>query len=105
VLFSGVLALAGALLLSYETGAELLNFGAFIAFMGVNLAAFSHYYLRLKQHSWSNWLPPLAGFAVCFFIWLHLSDRAKTAGAIWLALGLAYGAIRGNFRRKALSPQ
>src|SRR5690348_7592202 len=36
VIFVGGLALAGALLLSYQLGAELLNFGAFIAFMGVN---------------------------------------------------------------------
>jgi putrescine importer len=105
VLFSGVLTIAGALVLSYESGAELLNFGAFIAFMGVNLAAFNHYFLRLKQRAWSNWLPPLAGFAVCFFIWLHLSDRAKIAGGIWLALGVIYGAIRGNFKRKVPSPQ
>jgi len=105
VLFSGVLTVAGALMLSYESGAELLNFGAFIAFMGVNLAAFNHYCVRLKQRAWWDWLPPLAGFAVCFFIWLHLSDRAKIAGSIWLALGVVYGAMRGNFKRKALLPQ
>jgi hypothetical protein len=93
----------GSLVLSYETGAELLNFGAFIAFMGVNLAAFNHYCLRLGQRRWSAWLPPLAGFSVCLFIWLHLSVRAKTAGAIWLAFGIAYGAVRGNFRRAAPS--
>ena len=99
VLLTGVLTLVGALLLSYELGAELLNFGAFIAFMGVNLAAFSYYCLQSKQRSLSNWFPPLAGFLVCFFIWLHLSTLAKIVGAIWLALGLAYGFSRGNFRR------
>jgi putrescine importer len=103
VLFSGVLTIGGALSLSYQTGAELLNFGAFIAFMGVNLAAFSHYFLRLQQRSWSNWLPPLAGFGVCFFIWLHLSAHAKIAGGIWLAAGVVYGATRGNFKRSVLS--
>jgi putrescine importer len=40
VLLVGVLAFAGGLLLTYQLGAEMLNFGAFIAFMGVNLAAF-----------------------------------------------------------------
>src|SRR5205085_4289486 len=49
VLFVGGLALLGAFLLSYQLGAELLNFGAFIAFMGVNAAAFTHYYLRVKR--------------------------------------------------------
>jgi putrescine importer len=105
VLLSGVLAVIGSLTLSYETGAELLNFGAFIAFMGVNLAAFNYYCLRLRQRNWSAWLPPLAGFGVCLFIWLHLSVRAKTAGAIWLAIGIAYGATRGNFRRAVAQPQ
>ncbi len=101
VLLSGVLTLAGALVLSYELGAELLNFGAFIAFMGVNLAAFSHYCLRLKQRSWTDWLPPLAGFSVCLYIWLNLSIPAKIAGALWLVLGIAYGATRGNFKGRA----
>jgi hypothetical protein len=36
VILVGVLALIGGLLLSYQLGAEMLNFGAFIAFMGVN---------------------------------------------------------------------
>lgn len=39
VWFVGLVALGGAVLLSYEAAAELLNFGAFVAFMGVNLAA------------------------------------------------------------------
>ena len=102
VLLSGVLTVIGALLLSYELGAELLNFGAFIAFMGVNLAAFSHYCLHRKERSWTDWLPPLSGFVVCFYIWLHLSSLAKIVGAIWLIVGLAYGASRGNFKRAAL---
>ena len=38
VILIGVIALAGSFMLSYERGAEMLNFGAFIAFMGVNAA-------------------------------------------------------------------
>src|SRR5271166_2019852 len=57
VLFVGVLALGGAFLLpaiageatGYELGANLLNFGALLAFMGVNAAAFVHYYLRAER--------------------------------------------------------
>lgn len=99
VLLSGLLIIIGALLLSYQLGAELLNFGAFVAFMGVNLAAFTHYCLRLRQRSWNAWAPPLAGFVVCLYIWLNLSVPAKIVGAIWLAAGAAYGFARGNFRR------
>jgi putrescine importer len=100
VLLSGVLALIGALILSYELGAELLNFGAFIAFMGVNAAAFNHYCLRLKQRSLADWFPPIVGFGVCFFIWLNLSVPAKIAGSLWLAAGLTYGLANGLFKRR-----
>ena len=40
VIFVGALALAGSFALTYQLKAEMLNFGAFIAFMGVNAAAF-----------------------------------------------------------------
>lgn len=102
VLLSGALIVIGALLLSYQLGAELLNFGAFIAFMGVNIAAFVHYCVRLQQRSWTDWAPPLIGFIVCLYIWLNLSVPAKVVGAIWLAVGLTYGIARGNFRRSTV---
>src|SRR5437764_12873011 len=46
VIFVGLIALAGAFIISYGLGAEMLNFGALIAFMGVNLAAFFRYDVR-----------------------------------------------------------
>src|SRR5262244_3112232 len=46
VFFVGAIALGGALLVSIGLGAEMLNFGALIAFMGVNLAAFLRYNVR-----------------------------------------------------------
>ena len=99
VLFCGALALVGALTVSYAQGAELLNFGAFIAFMGVNIAAFWEYCIRQKQRGWIYWLPPALGFLVCFYIWLNLGTTAKIAGASWLAAGSLYGLYRGTFQR------
>lgn len=46
VIFVGAIALAGAFVISYGLGAEMLNFGALIAFMGVNMAAFVRYHVR-----------------------------------------------------------
>ena len=46
---SGCAGLVGAFLLSYQLGAEMLNFGAFIAFMGVNCAAFMRYWVRARR--------------------------------------------------------
>jgi putrescine importer len=102
VLVIGAIALAGAFFISYERGVELLNFGAFIAFMGVNAAAFVRYFLRAAEKRWTNLAVPLAGFAICFFIWLHLSALAKVAGTAWLIAGLVYGAVRTRGFRASL---
>jgi amino acid transporter len=92
----GGIALAGAFVLElsggYDLGAQLLNFGALIAFMGVNLATFVHYFLRRRERTLGNFLPPLAGFAICLLLWLNLSATAKVVGAVWMAAGIAFGA-------------
>jgi len=94
VLFVGMFALIGTSFLSFERAAELLNFGALLAFMGVNAASFTRYFLRERQRGWSHFLVPILGFAVCFLLWLNLSRPAKIAGVIWMLLGIGYGAIR-----------
>jgi len=100
VIFMGALALAGAFAISYQTGAELLNFGALIGFMGVNISSLVHYYVRGRDRHWSHLVAPAAGFAVCLYLWLSLSWIAKIAGFAWLAFGVAYGAWKtGGFRR------
>jgi putrescine importer len=94
VIFVGAIALVGAFLISYERGAELLNFGALIAFMGVNAAAFVRYYLRAEEKRWPNLVLPILGFLICFFIWRNLGHAAIVLGAVWMAVGIAYGAIK-----------
>jgi len=103
VMIIGAVALVGAFLITYERGAEMLNFGAFIAFMGVNAAAFVHYYLRSTEKKIGNLLMPLIGFVVCGVIWWSLSPPAKIAGTIWLALGVAYGVWKTSGFRKEMS--
>jgi len=102
VLFTGALALAGAFLMSYQLGAELLNFGAFIAFMGVNAAAFTRYFLREREKKLVNFLPPVLGFLICGYIWLSLRTPAKIAGGSWLALGILYTAFKTRGFRRAI---
>ncbi len=92
VVFVGVASLIGAFLLDYDLGAQMLNFGALIAFMGVNLAALVRYYVREKEKRLRNLLPPVLGFAVCLLLWLNLSRTAQIAGGIWMAVGIAFGA-------------
>jgi putrescine importer len=92
VIFVGAIALIGAFLISYDTGAQLLNFGALIAFMGVNLASLTHYYIRGEDRTLSQLIPPLLGFLICLFIWIHLSKLAMVVGSIWMIAGITYGA-------------
>jgi putrescine importer len=102
ILFVGGLALVGAFVVNYHLGAELLNFGAFIAFMGVNLASFLHHGWRAQEKKLVNLVPPLLGFVICFYIWMSLRTPAKMAGFAWLATGIAYGAWKTNGFKKAI---
>jgi putrescine importer len=79
---------------AYGLGAEMLNFGALIAFMGVNVAAFLRYYVRESEKKLSNLIPPILGFLICLLLWLNLSRPAKIAGVIWMAAGIAFGAVK-----------
>ncbi len=103
VILIGVIALAGSFLLTYERGAEMLNFGAFIAFMGVNAEAFVHYFLRAEKKTAWNLLWPVLGFAICAYIWWTLSMPAKVLGSVWIAVGLIYGAWKTSGFRKIMS--
>ena len=99
ILLVGLLVLVGAFLISYELGAEMLNFGAFIGFMGVNMAAFIRYFVRGERKTLYAFLP-LLGFLICLYMWFSLGKTAKIAGLAWLSTGLAYGAWRtGGFRK------
>jgi len=118
VMFVGGLALGGAFLLpviagqatGYELGANLLNFGALLAFMGVNAAAFVRYYLHEKDKKLMNLLPPVLGFVICALLWLNLSTKALIFGSIWMAIGIAFGAwktkgFRGELVNFDLPPE
>jgi putrescine importer len=97
VLLLGAVTLAGTFLLTFEKGAELLNFGAFIAFIGVNAAALIHYKFRSQEKVAFAALSPLCGLAVCTFIWLNLNLDAKLLGAAWVGVGLLlYFVMKGN---------
>jgi len=94
----GGLTLAGALLLNYEKAATLINFGAFLAFMGVNAAVIREFFFRPPEGHRRNWLidvlTPGLGLLFCLVIWLSLPTPAKIMGGIWCAVGLIYTAIK-----------
>ena len=93
----GFLTAAGALSVSYERSAELLNFGAFLAFMGVNLAAIRLFWFGRKgekRNAFTDLLAPISGFVFCLAIWWSLPDTAKIAGTVWFGIGLFQIAVR-----------
>jgi putrescine importer len=103
ILLIGVLVAGGSLLFDFQRAAELLNFGAFLAFMGVNLAVIKTCYWRApagKRHLVPDLLIPLLGFGFCLAIWLSLPRAAKWVGTVWLGIGLLYQIVRTRLYRR-----
>jgi putrescine importer len=98
VMIVGALAFLGAMLLNYEECANLINFGAFFAFMGVNLASIREYFFKSDEKTmkgfFMNFLPPAVGFLVCLIIWLNLPLKTFIVGGSWMMAGIIYLAIR-----------
>jgi putrescine importer len=103
VMFIGVIVLVGSFFLTYGRGIELLNFGALIAFMGVNAAAFMRYFVHGAEKRVANFIPPVLGFFICLGLWWSLSMPAKILGSVWMALGIAFGIWKTRGFRQELS--
>lgn len=94
----GLIALVGSFVLNYELTAEVLNFGAFLGFMGVNLAVIHQYYIvgkpGQKKSLLTDAIVPGLGFLFCLAIWWGLQRPAKIAGGAWFVAGFVYHTIR-----------
>ena len=105
VMVVGILALIGAILLNYEDCARLINFGAFFAFMGVNIASMREYYLKSNEKTVKsflrNFLPPCIGFLFCLIIWLNLPAKTFIIGGSWMLIGIIYLAVSTKGFRKS----
>lgn len=106
IILLGVLGYVGALLISYELAAELLNFGAFLGFMGVNAAVVWKFWVHRSGPRGRNFLLdvilPVLGFLFCAVIWLGLGNLAKIAGCLWLVLGFFVLAAQTNMFRRPI---
>ncbi|HET9321675.1 MAG TPA: APC family permease [Bryobacteraceae bacterium] len=104
LLLMGSIAALGALLLDLDQAAEVVNFGACLGFMVVNLSVLGLYFVRRRERRasqlWANIICPVAGFVICFYIWLSISLLAMRLGALWTIAGLVYLAVQtGGFRK------
>jgi amino acid transporter len=111
VLLVGALAYIGAIVLNYignayEHAGELLNFGAFLAFMGVNLSVFWQFTVLRREERRpriiTDMILPLLGFGFCALIWWNLNPLAKVVGGIWFLIGFVYlGLSTRGFHRES----
>ena len=105
ILFIGVVTLVGSMFLNWEKAAEVLNFGAFLAFMGVNLAAAKQFYFgqgnAATRRIGRDLVIPVLGFLFCLAIWWSLPTPAKLVGTGWFVLGVVYWAFMSRRPRQA----
>jgi hypothetical protein len=92
--------------MNYEITAEILNFGAFLVFIGVNLSVFWQFWVRgvegHRREFFLDMLLPGLGFVFCAVIWVGLGGPAMIAGVIWFAVGIVVLAVHTAGFRKAL---
>ncbi len=94
----GILAYIGVLTIPWEHAAEIVTFGALLAFMGVNLVSLLHFWFSLGAVRHRNFFIdafiPSFGFVFCFVLLLTLQTWTKYAGLLWLVAGLVYAAYK-----------
>jgi putrescine importer len=103
----GGLAYIGVLTIPWELAAEVVTFGALLAFMGVNLAALKHFWFSKEAVGHRNFFVdafvPGFGFVFCLVLLVSLQRWTMYAGLVWLAVGVVYAAYKT--RGFTLSPK
>jgi len=102
VLLIGAICMAGALIFSYQLGTELLNYGALLAFMGVNISSLVRGWRQGKFTEWLPMLISLGGFLTCLFIWMNLGNIARIVGTVWAFTGIVLWIVR---RKQTVLPE
>lgn len=97
VILIGAVCMVGALIFSYQLGTELLNYGALLAFMGVNLAAMLRGWRHGGIQQWFPILLSLGGLLTCCFLWMNLGPLARIVGTCWACVGILLWAVRRRF--------
>ena len=94
VIIAGAMAYLGTLTMGWERSVEILNFGALMAFMAVNLAAIRYFgfstEMKNKRKLFLDVIVPALGFLFCLVIFLGLQNSTLVAGAIWVGVGALY---------------
>lgn len=91
IFLMSLIGVVGAMLLPLNLVAELMNFGALLGFIFVNLSVIVYFFFKMKERDWiRNLIIPALGLIICAYLWLNLSGLTLKVGFIWLTLGLIY---------------
>jgi putrescine importer len=97
VILIGAICMVGALVFSYQLGTELLNYGALLAFMGVNLASMLRGWRHGRFAQWFPMLLSLGGLITCALLWYSLGPLAKVSGTGWALAGILLYILRRRY--------
>src|SRR5580765_2505842 len=96
-LIVGIVAYVAVLTVPWQLAAEIVTFGALLAFTAVNLVALLHFWFAASSRSRSFFADaflPAFGAVFCFVLLLGLQTWTKYAGLAWLAVGVIYAGYR-----------
>jgi amino acid transporter len=69
--------------------ATLVNFGAMVAFLTLNVTVVWHYVYRNRSRDYVRHLVlPVLGFAILLFVVINQNIFAKAIGGVWIAIGV-----------------
>jgi putrescine importer len=98
VIIAGVAAYLGTLVMGWQRSVELLNFGALMAFMAVNLAAVRYFAFSPEVHGkrrvFLDVMVPTLGFLFCLVIFLGLANSTLVVGGAWVVAGALYVVVK-----------
>lgn len=94
-----------AMFVSLDFIISIINFGALVGFVLVNLSVIGCYYVKRKYRKGVGnkikyLIVPLIGAVICGMVWMSLDSSSKILGLIWSAIGAVYLAITTDFFRK-----
>lgn len=94
----GILAYVAVLTIPWQLAAEIVTFGALLAFTAVNLVALLHFWFSPeapgRRRFFVDAFVPGFGCVFCFGLLLGLQSWTKYAGLIWLGIGIVYAGYR-----------
>lgn len=94
----GAVAYIAVLSVPWELAAEIVTFGALLAFTAVNLVALLHFWFAPdavgRRQLFADCIVPAFGAVFCFILLIGLQTWTKFAGLTWLGIGILYASYR-----------